>query len=223
MADVLAGAREVFFRCGYEGASVDAIAAEGKVSKATMYSYYPSKEQLFLGVVEFECGRLAEEILRPLTTASEPRAQLEELALRIVDLTLDDTYIRLLRTCIGASEALPEVGEVYFRAGPKPARELVGRILERLTREGALDVDDNIRATLAAENGGRAQKSESLANQLIFWTFEDGQIDDSRAPLRVDNAEAWKAERHDSIEAVTGGGQVVISRDQRILNLPGVK
>ncbi|MCK5747525.1 MAG: helix-turn-helix transcriptional regulator, partial [Oricola sp.] len=39
MADVMFGAREVFFRRGYEGASVDAIAAEGKVSKATMYSY----------------------------------------------------------------------------------------------------------------------------------------------------------------------------------------
>ncbi len=31
MAEVLFGAREVFFRCGYEGATVDAIAAEGKV------------------------------------------------------------------------------------------------------------------------------------------------------------------------------------------------
>ncbi|MGR3453554.1 TetR/AcrR family transcriptional regulator [Pseudooceanicola sp.] len=147
MADVMIGAREVFFRCGYEGATVDAIAAEGKVSKATMYSYYPTKEQLFLSVVESECGRLADEILRPLIASLEPRAQLEELALRMVDLTLDDTYIRLLRTCVGASEALPEVGEVYFRAGPKPARELVGRILERLTREGALDVDDVRRAS----------------------------------------------------------------------------
>ena len=140
MADVMIGAREVFFRCGYEGATVDAIAAEGKVSKATMYSYYPTKEQLFLSVVESECGRLADEILRPLIASLEPRAQLEELALRMVDLTLDDTYIRLLRTCVGASEA-------YFRAGPKPARELVGRILERLTREGALDVDDDRRAS----------------------------------------------------------------------------
>ena len=147
MADVMIGAREVFFRCGYEGATVDAIAAEGKVSKATMYSYYPTKEQLFLSVVESECGRLADEILRPLIASLEPRAQLEELALRMVDLTLDDTYIRLLRTCIGASEALPEVGEVYFRAGPKPARELVGQVLERLTREGALDVDDARRAS----------------------------------------------------------------------------
>ena len=45
MAEVLFGAREVFFRCGYEGATVDAIAAEGKVSKATMYSHFPTKEQ----------------------------------------------------------------------------------------------------------------------------------------------------------------------------------
>ncbi|MEQ8867433.1 MAG: TetR/AcrR family transcriptional regulator [Silicimonas sp.] len=147
MADVMIGARKVFFRCGYEGATVDAIAAEGKVSKATLYSYYPTKEQLFLSVIESECGRLADEILRPLIASLEPRAQLEELALRMVDLTLDDTYIRLLRTCVGASEALPDVGEVYFGAGPKPARELVGRILERLTREGALDVDDVRRAS----------------------------------------------------------------------------
>ena len=147
MDDVLFGAREIFFRCGYEGATVDAIAAKGKVSKATMYSYYPSKEQLFLSVVESECDRLAEAILRPLTASLEPRAQLEELALRMVDLVLDDTYIRLLRTCIGASETLPEVGEVYFRAGPKPARELVGQVLERLACEGALDVDDARRAS----------------------------------------------------------------------------
>ena len=147
MADVMIGARKVFFRCGYEGATVDAIAAEGKVSKATLYSYYPTKEQLFLSVIESECGRLADEILRPLIASLEPRAQLEELALRMVDLTLDDTYIRLLRTCVGASEALPDAGEVYFAAGPKPARELVGRSLERLTREGALDVDDVRRAS----------------------------------------------------------------------------
>lgn len=95
--------------------------------------------------------------------------------------------------------------------------------LALLQSVGALEVDGNIRAILAAENGGRASKDESLANQLIFWTFEGDTIDDSDAPLRVENAEAWRAERHDTIEAVTGGGQVVISRDQRVLNLPGVK
>lgn len=88
---------------------------------------------------------------------------------------------------------------------------------------GALDVDNNIRAILAAENGGRAEKDDSLSNQLIFWNFNGNEIDDTNAPLRVENAEAWKAARVESIESVTGGGDVVISRDQRILNLPGVK
>ncbi|MCH2459013.1 MAG: TetR/AcrR family transcriptional regulator, partial [Henriciella sp.] len=104
MAEVLFGAREVFFRCGYEGATVDAIAAEGKVSKATMYSYFPTKEQLFLSVVESECGRLAEEILRPLSAGPEPRAQLEKLALRLgyassENCTASETFLEELAAC----------------------------------------------------------------------------------------------------------------------------
>ncbi|WOI52818.1 DUF3035 domain-containing protein [Parvularcula sp. LCG005] len=93
-----------------------------------------------------------------------------------------------------------------------------------LQQVGALEVDPNIRAILAAENGGRAQKDDSLANQLIFWKFEGRNINDEEAPLRVEDRESWEATRLESIDAVTGGQQVVISKDERaVLNLPGVK
>jgi hypothetical protein len=96
--------------------------------------------------------------------------------------------------------------------------------LALLQRVDALNVDPNIRATLAAENGGRAGKDDSLANQLIFWKVNGDEIDDSDAPLRVEDAETWRAERMEAIEAVTGGGEVRIGeRERRILNLPGVK
>lgn len=89
---------------------------------------------------------------------------------------------------------------------------------------GALEVDQNIRAILDAENGGRAQKDGSLANQLIFWRVDGTNFDDAEAPLRVDDIETWKAERLESIESVTGGGTVVIARDSRgVLNLPGIR
>ena len=96
--------------------------------------------------------------------------------------------------------------------------------LALLQSVGALNVDPNIRAILSAENGGRADKDQSFANQLLFWRVtEDGQIDDSQAPLRVDDAAAWLQERQDMIDDVTGGGEVSISKQQqRILNLPGV-
>lgn len=94
-----------------------------------------------------------------------------------------------------------------------------------LQNVGALDVDPNIRAILSAENGGRAEKEASLANQLVFWQVdENGDIDDSEAPLRVDDAEAWHAERRRVIDSATGGGTVTISeKEQRILSLPGIK
>ena len=47
-AEVLDGARTVFLRDGFEGASVDDIVREAGVSKATLYSYFPDKRLLFL-------------------------------------------------------------------------------------------------------------------------------------------------------------------------------
>ena len=52
---VLAGAREVFLREGFEGASVDQIARDAGVSKATLYSYFPDKQALFMAVLTMEC------------------------------------------------------------------------------------------------------------------------------------------------------------------------
>jgi len=46
---VLSGARDVFLRDGFEGASVDDIARAAGVSKATLYSYFPDKRLLFMG------------------------------------------------------------------------------------------------------------------------------------------------------------------------------
>ncbi|MBD0354642.1 MAG: helix-turn-helix transcriptional regulator, partial [Rubrobacteraceae bacterium] len=45
---ILDGARRVFLRDGFAGASTDDIAAEAGVSKRTLYAYYPSKEDLFV-------------------------------------------------------------------------------------------------------------------------------------------------------------------------------
>ena len=47
---VLEGARTVFLRDGFEGASVDDIAREAGVSKATLYSYFPEKKMMLIEV-----------------------------------------------------------------------------------------------------------------------------------------------------------------------------
>ncbi|MGV6801300.1 MAG: DUF3035 domain-containing protein [bacterium] len=88
---------------------------------------------------------------------------------------------------------------------------------------GALNVDPNIRAILAAENGGRGYKEADLANRILFWRVAGGKVDDSDAPLVVDNPNEWHQARQISIEKVTGGQQVTINKTGKVLNLPGVR
>lgn len=91
-----------------------------------------------------------------------------------------------------------------------------------LQKSGALASNPSIRSILGAEGGGRADKDGSFANQLMFWKFVDGKVDDSAAPLRVENPEQWFAEREEAIKKVTGEeGKVTIEKDQA-LGLPGV-
>ncbi|MCG8349241.1 MAG: TetR/AcrR family transcriptional regulator, partial [Chloroflexales bacterium] len=46
------GARRLFLEQGFAGSSTDAIAAAAEVSKQTLYSYYPSKEELLADVLK---------------------------------------------------------------------------------------------------------------------------------------------------------------------------
>jgi AcrR family transcriptional regulator len=51
-ARLLAAAAEEFARAGFERASIDAISLAAGYAKGTIYNYFPSKEDLFLAVVE---------------------------------------------------------------------------------------------------------------------------------------------------------------------------
>ncbi|MEM9810206.1 MAG: DUF3035 domain-containing protein [Pseudomonadota bacterium] len=97
--------------------------------------------------------------------------------------------------------------------------------LALIQRAGVLNVDPSIRATLASESGNRASKGESLANRILFWQVKNGEIDDSVAPLQVEDREAWLAQRASSISTAIGeDSEVVIARDRNgVLGLPGIR
>ena len=51
-AKLLTAAAEEFGRAGLERANIDAISIAAGCGKGTIYNYFPSKEELFLAVVE---------------------------------------------------------------------------------------------------------------------------------------------------------------------------
>lgn len=49
---ILDAAREVFFEKGFEGATIDDIARRTELSKGAIYLYFPSKEEIYITLME---------------------------------------------------------------------------------------------------------------------------------------------------------------------------
>jgi AcrR family transcriptional regulator len=72
-ARLLMAAAEEFARTGFERANVDAISLAAGYSKGTIYNYFPSKEELFLAVVEEALGQAAATGPAPLHASAWER------------------------------------------------------------------------------------------------------------------------------------------------------
>jgi len=48
--DIIDAAEKIIFRDGFHGASMEQVAAEAEISKATVYSYFKNKEEIYFAV-----------------------------------------------------------------------------------------------------------------------------------------------------------------------------
>lgn len=83
---LLAIARELFAAKGFEGTSVEEIAARAGVSKPVVYEHFGGKEGAYAVVVDRESRRLHDQIRTALTTPKAgPREMLERGAMALLD------------------------------------------------------------------------------------------------------------------------------------------
>ncbi|MGP3724581.1 TetR/AcrR family transcriptional regulator [Cereibacter sphaeroides] len=164
MPQVLEGARTIFLRDGFEGASVDDIARAAGVSKATLYSYFPDKRLLFLEVAKAECLRQSEEAMALITADLAPRAVLTLAATRIVAFVLSDFGIRTYRICVAEADRFPELGHEFYDSGPALVRQRIVDYLAQAVGRGELAIDD---LELAADQFAELCKAD-LFNRIVF-------------------------------------------------------
>jgi len=145
---ILAGAERAFLAGGFGAVSMDAIAREAGVSKATVYAHFGGKEALFGAVV----AHLTERRFHGFSVeALDPRdivPSLTTIAARFLDLVLSQEAIALNRIIIGEITRFPVLGEVFWAAGPARTRVQIEAFLRRCAELGSLAVPD---PRLAAE------------------------------------------------------------------------
>jgi len=174
---VLDGAREIFMRDGFEGASVDEIARAAGVSKATLYSYFPDKRLLFSEVARIECNRQAEEALEVMDPGAPVEEVLREAARRIVGFFLSDFGQQVFRICVAESYRFPELGRRFYESGPAMVRERMARVLAPYVASGVLRIDD---MDLAANQFGELCKSDLFLRSLCVVCNEASEADVDR-------------------------------------------
>jgi len=77
--------RRLFAEKGFEGTSVEEIAATAEVSKPVVYEHFGGKEGLYAVVVDRELQQLLTAVTGALTTPGHPRVLLEQAALALLD------------------------------------------------------------------------------------------------------------------------------------------
>jgi len=73
---ILSEAQKLFARFGFNKTTVDEIASAAHMAKSTLYHHFPSKEEIFRGVIERESQDLAKKIRDAVEAAELPKEKL---------------------------------------------------------------------------------------------------------------------------------------------------
>ena len=113
---IVRAARDRFLNEGVEGASLRAIARDAGTNLGMVYYYYPSKDDLFLAVVEEVYGKLLEDLSRSLGSAeTDTCTRVERLYARLAAVSEDEVKVLrlVLREAIASSSE--RIGQLFER------------------------------------------------------------------------------------------------------------
>lgn len=145
---ILDGARRIFLRDGFDGASMNDIVRAAGVSKGTLYVYFPSKEELFAALIRHDKRQQAEQTCRWVEVGSDIRAALAGIGRTFMTNLLVPERVALVRIVIAVAPKFPEIGRALYESGPKFGTDRLARLIARHAERGELVVDDPRRAAI---------------------------------------------------------------------------
>jgi len=135
---ILDVAQEVFLEEGFANASMSTIAARLGGSKGTLYNYFKSKDELFIAYVERRC-LWQDDIFASPTAGETPDATLRRIGRAYLNRVLTDFNLRNFRLIASEAERSPDIGLIFYNAGPRQGAERVAELLAGMAKAGHLD------------------------------------------------------------------------------------
>jgi TetR/AcrR family transcriptional repressor of mexJK operon len=143
---ILAAARDLFLSNGYEGSSMEAIAAEAGVSKLTLYSHFKDKEALFGSAVKAICETRLPRRLFELDEGSSIEHALLDIGYAFEALVNSPESIGLHRVMVAMATQNPALSQMFFDAGPQKLLLDLEQMFARAHQLGLLNTPEPLRA-----------------------------------------------------------------------------
>jgi TetR/AcrR family transcriptional repressor of mexJK operon len=165
---ILDAARQMFTAQGFDGASMDQIAAAAGVSKLTVYSHFGDKETLFAAVVKSYCESQLPDALFEAAPGTPLRERLLEIARAFFAMICASEAVAGHRILCSPQIAGSSLPRLFWESGPRRVQAGFAALLERRIAAGELAIDDVPRA---ASQFFTLLKGEPHA-QLVFGCCE---------------------------------------------------
>ncbi|ACF00698.1 transcriptional regulator, TetR family [Rhodopseudomonas palustris TIE-1] len=174
---ILDTAAEVFKERGLEGASMSEIASRLGGSKATLYGYFPSKEELFVHVALRVAGKQILGMYENLEARAtdDPERVLTEFGKKLLHRVLVEDATTAHRLAV-AHGRIGNLGRIFYDAGPGKAVEAFTRYIDAATKAGRLH---------AANPGAAAHHLLALLESEIAYRRRL-QFDDAISASEID-------------------------------------
>ncbi|QGZ31978.1 TetR/AcrR family transcriptional regulator [Stutzerimonas stutzeri] len=143
---ILSAARELFLSNGYEGSSMDAIAAEAGVSKLTLYSHFKDKEALFGEAVKITCETRLPRRLFVLEAGCSIEQVLLNIGHAFQALVNSPESIGLHRVMVAMATQNPALSRMFFDVGPQRLLLDLEQLLIQANQRGLLSTSEPMRA-----------------------------------------------------------------------------
>ena len=142
---ILSAGRGLFLRSGYQGTSVDQIAASAEVSKQTVYKHFGDKQELLLTIVNDALDSTVTPFLGRIATlgdTTDPAPDLVDLAADYLRAVLQEPVVQLRRLVVGEANRVPELAQRYYEQAPARTLAAFAECFGRLHDRGLLHVPE---------------------------------------------------------------------------------